>query len=99
MPVRIAINGFGRIGRNVLRSSWERDDVEVVHVNDRNETGMLAYLLHRDSVHGTWGNHIEHVDGGISIDGKVIPASRTSDPLELPWADLGSSWGASKSLL
>ena len=89
MPIRIAINGFGRIGRNILRSSWKRDDVEVVHINDRNETGMLAYLLHRDSVHGTWGNEIKHVDGGISIDGKFISASRTSDPLELPWADLG----------
>jgi glyceraldehyde 3-phosphate dehydrogenase len=88
MSVKIAINGFGRIGRNVLRSAWNNPNVEFVHINDLTSDEMLAYLLHRDSVHGTWGSDIRAVDGGIFIDGKVIPTSSERDPANLPWADL-----------
>jgi glyceraldehyde 3-phosphate dehydrogenase len=88
MSVRIAINGFGRIGRNILRSSWNRSDVEFVHINDLTSDEMLAYLLHRDSVHGTWGSDIHCVEGGLSIDGKMISTSSERDPANLPWADL-----------
>jgi glyceraldehyde 3-phosphate dehydrogenase len=87
MAVRVAINGFGRIGRNVLRSAWARTDIEFVHINDLTSDEMLAYLLHRDTVHGNWGNEIKAVDGGISIDGKVIPTSAERNPSNLPWAD------------
>jgi glyceraldehyde 3-phosphate dehydrogenase len=85
MALRIAINGFGRIGRNVLRSSWHRDDVEFVHINDLTSDKMLAYLLRRDTVHGSWGSDIHTVDGGISIDGKVVATSSERDPGKLPW--------------
>ena len=86
MALRIAINGFGRIGRNVLRAAWDRDDVEFVHINDLTSDDMLAYLLHRDSVHGTWGSDIAAVDGGIRIGNKVIPTTAERDPANLPWS-------------
>ncbi len=86
MALRIAINGFGRIGRNVLRSAWHRNDVEFVHINDLTSDEMLAYLLHRDTVHGTWGSDVRAVEGGISVDGKVIATSSERDPAKLPWA-------------
>ena len=87
MALRIAINGFGRIGRNVLRLAWERDDIEFVHINDLTSDEMLAYLLHRDSVHGTWGGEVAAVDGGIRIGDKVIPTSAERNPANLPWRE------------
>ncbi|MFT5457704.1 MAG: glyceraldehyde 3-phosphate dehydrogenase [Myxococcota bacterium] len=87
MALRIAINGFGRIGRNVLRAAWHRTDVEFVHINDLTSDEMLAYLLHRDTVHGTWGDDIRAVDGGISIDGVLVPTSDERDPSRLPWRE------------
>lgn len=87
MALRIAINGFGRIGRNVLRAAWHRADVEFVHINDLTSDEMLAYLLHRDSVHGTWPHDIEAVEGGIRIDDVVVPTSSERNPADLPWAE------------
>ena len=87
MALRIAINGFGRIGRNVLRSAWHRDDVEFVHINDLTSDDMLAYLLGHDSVHGSFGDKVEAVEGGISVDGKLIPTTAERDPAKLPWAE------------
>ncbi len=86
MALRIAINGFGRIGRNVLRSAWDRDDVEVVHINDLTSDEMLAYLLRRDSVHGTFPHAVEAVDGGLRIGDTVVPTSSERDPSDLPWS-------------
>ncbi|MCB9684465.1 MAG: type I glyceraldehyde-3-phosphate dehydrogenase [Alphaproteobacteria bacterium] len=85
MAVRIAINGFGRIGRNVLRAGWGKPEFEFVHINDLTSADMLAYLLRRDSVHGTFPHEVKAVDGGISIDGKVIPVTAEKDPAKLPW--------------
>jgi len=85
MAIRIAINGFGRIGRNVLRSAWHRDDVTFVHINDLTSNDMLAYLLKHDTVHRTWGPDVKAVEGGISIDGKLIPTTAERDPTKLPW--------------
>jgi len=87
MALRVAINGFGRIGRNVLRSAWGRNDVEFVHINDLTSDEMLAYLLHHDTVHGNWGESIKAVDGGISIDGTIVPTSAERSPANLPWAE------------
>ncbi len=85
MAVRIAINGFGRIGRNVLRAGFGRPEFEFVHINDLTSPDMLAYLLRRDSVHGTFERDVKVVDGGISIDGKVVPVTAEKDPTKLPW--------------
>jgi glyceraldehyde 3-phosphate dehydrogenase len=86
MAIRIAINGFGRIGRNILRSAWNRDDIEFVHINDLVKDDMLAYLLRHDSVHGTWGDEVKAVEGGLSINGKLIRTTAERDPTKLPWA-------------
>jgi len=86
MALRVAINGFGRIGRNILRAAWHRDDIEFVHINDLTSDEMLAYLLRRDSVHRTFGDgEVAHVDGGIRIGDKTIPTSSERDPSQLPW--------------
>ena len=85
MAIRVAINGFGRIGRMVLRAGWNRKEIEFVHINDLTSDDMLAYLLHRDSVHGTWGTDVKAVEGGISIDGKLVHTSAEKDPSKLPW--------------
>ena len=89
MALRIAINGFGRIGRNVLRAAWHRNDVEFVHINDLTSDDMLAYLLKHDTVHRTFDQPVTVVDGGIEIGGKLIPTTAERDPAALPWGDRG----------
>jgi glyceraldehyde 3-phosphate dehydrogenase len=87
MAIRIAINGFGRIGRNVFREAWKRGDVDIVHINDLTSADMLAYLLRRDSVHGTFEEDVAVVDGGLSVGGKTIPVTAEKDPTKLAWAE------------
>ena len=87
MALRIAINGFGRIGRNILRAGWQRDDIEFVHVNDLTSDDMLAYLLKRDSVHRSFDADVKLVEGGISVDGKLVRTSAERSPKDLPWRD------------
>ncbi len=89
MALRIAINGFGRIGRNVLRAAWHRNDVEFVHINDLTSDDMLAYLLRRDSVHRTFSEEVTAEDGGIRIGDKTVPITAERDPAALPWGDRG----------
>jgi glyceraldehyde 3-phosphate dehydrogenase len=91
MAIRVAINGFGRIGRLVLRSAVEsgRDDMEFVAVNDLTDNRTLAHLLEFDSVHGRWSADIETFDGGLRVDGREIRVLAERDPARLPWADLG----------
>ena len=87
MPVRVAINGFGRIGRCVFRAAWNDPDIEVVHINDLTNDDMLAHLLKYDSVHGVFPSEVAAVDGGISVDGTLVPTSAERDPSRLPWSD------------
>jgi len=88
--VRVGVNGFGRIGRNVLRASLERNlDIEFVAVNDLTDAATLAYLLKYDSVHRTIPNDIGHTDTGITIDAKPLRVFSSPDPAEIPWSDLG----------
>ena len=90
MPVRVAINGFGRVGRCVLRSAYEQDtDLEIVAINDLVESSTLKQLLAYDSVYGRFSGTVELVDGGFEIDGRKIRTFAETDPLKLPWADLG----------
>jgi glyceraldehyde 3-phosphate dehydrogenase len=88
MAVRCAINGFGRIGRLVLRASSGLSDVEVVAVNDITDAKTLAHLLKYDSVHGTWPAEVAAGDRAISVDGKEIKVFSEKDPSKLPWANL-----------
>ena len=89
MPVRVAINGLGRIGRAFIRSAHERDvDIEVVAVNDIADASTLAALLARDSVYGRFGASVEATDGALVVDGREIRVLAAADPSELPWREL-----------
>ena len=90
MPVRVGINGFGRIGRNVFRAAHESGaDVEIVAVNDITDTSTLAHLLKYDSVYGPFQGTVEVGDGVLRIDGQDVRALEERDPAALPWGDLG----------
>ena len=91
MALKIAINGFGRIGRCVARIAATRSDVEVVAINDMASMDMMLYLLKNDSVHGTFKSDVQQVDGDhISIDGKKIKVFSDRDPKNLKFADCGA---------
>jgi glyceraldehyde 3-phosphate dehydrogenase len=88
--VKVGVNGFGRIGRNVVRAALKgKFDIEFVAVNDLTDSKTLAYLLKYDSVHGTIPNKVEATANGISIDGKELRVFSSPDPAEIPWGDLG----------
>jgi glyceraldehyde 3-phosphate dehydrogenase len=88
--IKVGVNGFGRIGRNVVRAALAgKHDIEIVAVNDLTDAATLAYLLKYDSVHGTIHNKIETTSNGISIDGKELRVFSNPNPAEIPWSDLG----------
>ena len=88
--VKVGINGFGRIGRNVVRAWLEKQqDIEVVAVNDLTSADTLAYLLKYDSVHRTIPNEITHSASSISVDGREIRVFSIPDPAAIPWDDFG----------
>ncbi len=89
MGIRIGINGFGRIGRNVLRASLDDPELEFVALNDLTDAKTLAYLLKYDSVHGTLPVTVEAKDDQIVVDGKALTILAKKDPKELPWKELG----------
>jgi len=90
VTVRVGINGFGRIGRNFFRAIAARGaDIEIVAVNDLGSLKTMAHLLKYDSVLGVLPNKIEAVEGGISVDGKVLKVLTERDPKALPWGALG----------
>jgi glyceraldehyde 3-phosphate dehydrogenase len=88
--VKVGINGFGRIGRNVFRAALEKHlDVEIVAVNDLTDPATLAYLLKYDSVHRTISNDVIHGENSISVDGKELRVFSNPDPAKIPWDELG----------
>ena len=90
MAVKVGINGFGRIGRNVFRAAHEAGaDIEFVAVNDLTDTGTLAHLLKYDSILGRFPGSVESAEGSISVDGQEIRVLSERDPADLPWGELG----------
>ena len=90
MATKVAINGFGRIGRNILRAVKKYNaDFDVVGVNDLTDNATLAHLLKYDSVHGLYPGSVETYDGGLIVDGDKIRVSTEKDPANLPWKELG----------
>jgi len=91
MPIRVAINGFGRIGRNVLRAAKKAgaNDIDFVAVNDLTDTKTLAHLLKYDSVHGRFDGTVEAREGAIAVNGDEMKVLSEKDPAKLPWKDLG----------
>lgn len=88
MTVKVAINGFGRIGRLVLREILLTDDLEVAAINDLSDAAMLAHLLKYDSVHGVMSEDVQSDESAIIVDGKKISVYAEKDPAELPWKEL-----------
>lgn len=89
MATKLAINGFGRIGRLVFRAAHTRDDMEVVQVNDITDSKTLAHLLKYDSVQGKFPGEVKTDGDNLIVDGKVIKVSAERDPEALPWKELG----------
>src|SRR5437763_12789148 len=90
MPVRVGINGFGRIGRNVFRAAHAKGaDIEWVAVNDLTDAKTLALLLKFDSTYGRFPGEVEPTGDGIDVDGRSIKVLAERDPGNLPWGDLG----------
>lgn len=88
--VKLAINGFGRIGRIVFRETYKRDNVEVVAINDLLAVDHLAYLLKYDSVHGRFDGKVEVVDGKLYVNDKHIRTTSEKDPSTLKWDEVGA---------
>ncbi len=86
--LRVAINGFGRIGRNAFKAGFGRPDVEFVAVNDLTDTKTLAYLLKYDTVYGRYSHEVSHDESHLIVDGKTIPSFAEKDPTKLPWGKM-----------
>ncbi|MGA8143395.1 MAG: type I glyceraldehyde-3-phosphate dehydrogenase [Candidatus Acidiferrales bacterium] len=91
MPVKVGINGFGRIGRNIFRAALGDPAIEIVAVNDITDSKTLAHLLKYDSILGNLPNKVTHTDDTISVDGKSFKVFRVKDPAQLDWASVGAT--------
>jgi glyceraldehyde 3-phosphate dehydrogenase len=91
MPVKVGINGFGRIGRNVFRAALGDPSIEVVAVNDITDSKTLAHLLKYDSILGNLTHKVTHTDDSIAVDGKSFKVFRVKDPAQLDWESVGAS--------
>jgi glyceraldehyde 3-phosphate dehydrogenase len=85
MSIKLAINGFGRIGRVVFRATLNHPDIEVVAINDLTDPGTMAHLLTYDSVHGKLDAEVTHTENEIIVDGRSIAVTAIKDPAQLPW--------------
>ncbi len=89
MKTKVAINGFGRIGRNAFKIAFNRSDLEVVAVNDLTDTKTLAYLLKHDSNYGTYDREVTYDDKHVIVDGHKVVVCAEKDPNLLPWKEMG----------
>ncbi|KMT65177.1 type I glyceraldehyde-3-phosphate dehydrogenase [Catenovulum maritimum] len=90
MTIKVGINGFGRIGRFVFRASVERDDIEVVGINDLIDVDYMAYMLKYDSTHGRFKGDVEVKDGNLVVNGKVVRVTAERNPEDLKWDAIGA---------
>ena len=91
MPIQVGINGFGRVGRAFVRRALERDDLEVVAVNDLTDARTLAHLLEFDSTYGRLGHAVGHGPDSLTVDGRTIAVLSSRDPAGIDWGELGVS--------
>jgi len=89
MATKVAINGFGRIGRPFFRMTFNDPEIEVVAINDLLQPELFAHLLKYDSTFGTWDHEVDYDEKHLIVDGKSIPVFSVKDPAELPWKELG----------
>ncbi|REL26991.1 type I glyceraldehyde-3-phosphate dehydrogenase [Thalassotalea euphylliae] len=88
MTIKVGINGFGRIGRFVFRAAQERQDIEVVGINDLIDVDYMAYMLKYDSTHGRFSGNVEVVEGNLVVNGKTVRVTAERDPAQLKWDEL-----------
>ncbi len=91
MAIKVGINGFGRIGRNIFRAALGDPAIEIVAVNDITDSKTLAYLLKYDSILGNLPHKVTHTDDSIAVDGKSFKVFRVKDPAELDWSSVGAT--------
>ena len=92
MIIKVGINGFGRIGRMVVRRAIHHPEIEIVGINDLCPADYLAYMLKYDTMHGKFDGEVKAEDGAIVINGKRIPITAERDPHNLPWKELGAEY-------
>jgi glyceraldehyde 3-phosphate dehydrogenase len=90
MPIRVGINGFGRIGRNILRAALQDPEIEFVAVNDITDSKTLAHLLKYDSILGNLPNRVTHTEDSISVDGRSTRVFKVRDPAQIDWSSVGA---------
>src|SRR5260370_6169918 len=90
MPIKVGINGCGRIGRNIMRTAIDDRDVHFVAVNDITDAKTLAHLLKYDSVLGNLPHNVTHAENSISVEGRSFKVFKTKDPAEIDWASVGA---------
>src|ERR1700689_51467 len=90
MSIKVGINGFGRIGRNIARTALGDKDIEIVAVNDVTDAKTLAHLFKYDSILGNLSQKITHTDDTISVDGRAFKVFKVKDPGELDWTSVGA---------
>ncbi len=89
MAIKLGINGFGRIGRLVMRAAAQRSDIEVVAINDLLDLDYIAYMLKYDSTHGRFNGTVEVTDGGLVVNGKTVRVTSERNPSDLAWGEVG----------
>ena len=92
MSIKIGINGFGRIGRMVMRVSMNHPDIEIVGINDLCPADYLAYMLKFDTMHGKFEGTVDSTENTIIVNGKSIPVYAERDPSNLPWRELEAEY-------
>src|SRR5438067_11071447 len=89
MSIKVGINGFGRIGRNIMRAAMAHDDIDIVAVNDLTDAATLAHLLKYDSILGNLKEDVRASGDRITVEGDTFQVLAQKDPAQLPWKDLG----------
>ncbi|HSJ68945.1 MAG TPA: type I glyceraldehyde-3-phosphate dehydrogenase [Anditalea sp.] len=89
---KVGINGFGRIGRLVFRAAQERDDIQIVGINDLVDVDYMAYMLKYDSTHGQFKGDVEVKDGQLIVNGNTIRVTSEKNPADLKWGDIGAEY-------
>ena len=92
MSIKVAINGFGRIGRMVFRASINHPEIEIVGINDLCPADYLAYMLKYDTMHGKFQGEVSHTENAIVVNGKEIPIYAEKNPADLPWGKIGAEY-------
>ena len=90
--IKVGINGFGRIGRLVFRAAMQRDDIQIVGINDLIDVDYMSYMLRYDTVHGQFKGDVSIKDGKLVVNGQTIRVTAEKNPADLKWSDIGAEY-------